>query len=143
MKTLLLVCAFFTATLTASAVEPLKWTTDYKAALAQAKEQNRHVFLFFTGSDWCIWCKRLNQEILSKPEFAQYAADKLILVELDYPQTKSLPRKLKAQNAKLLDEYKIEAYPTVVVLDSNGKTLGQLGYQEGGPQPFIAALSKF
>lgn len=142
MKSFLLVCAFVAAAASAQA-ESLKWGTDYKAALAQAKEQNRHVLLFFTGSDWCIWCKRLNQEILSKPEFAQYAAEKLVLVELDFPQRKSQSGKVKAQNAKLQDQYKIESYPTVIVLDRTGQQVGQLGYQEGGPAPFIAALSKF
>lgn len=66
-----------------------------------------------------------------------------MLVELDFPQRKSQSGKVKAQNAKLQDQYKIESYPTVIVLDRTGQQVGQLGYQEGGPAPFIAALSKF
>jgi thioredoxin-related protein len=142
MKNLFAVCALFALTLSLSAAEDLKWTTDYTAALAQAKSENRKVFLFFTGSDWCSWCKRLNKEILSQDGFKEYAAKNLILVELDYPRSKSQPREVKAQNAKLMDTYKIEGYPTVIVLDSAGKKVGELGYQEGGPGPFVEALGK-
>lgn len=123
--------------------ESLHWETDYAAALKQAKAENRHVFLFFTGSDWCGWCKRLNKEILSTPEFAQYSKEKLILVELDFPKKRKLAANVKSQNAMLAGKYKIEGYPTIIILDSSGSKIGELGYQEGGPGPFIASLDKF
>ncbi|MEO7597763.1 MAG: thioredoxin family protein [Opitutus sp.] len=139
-KVLALLC--FCAAGLASHAESATWTTDYQAALAQAKTQNRHVMLFFTGSDWCGWCKKLNKEILTTTEFSKFAAEKLILVELDFPRSKAQPAAVKAQNAKLQEKFKIEGYPTVIVLDSAGKKVGELGYQEGGPQPFVEALSK-
>lgn len=116
------------------------WTTDYAAALEQAKRLNRHTFLFFTGSDWCGWCKRLVREILATPEFKQYASEHLVLVELDFPRGKPQSEALKAQNAQLARRYKIEGYPTVVVLDRDGKVAGELGYQPDGPGPFIEKL---
>lgn len=119
-----------------------EWTTDYAAALEQAKQQGRHVFLFFTGSDWCGWCKRLNQEILSTPAFVSYAGDHLILVEIDFPRGKPQLQALISQNASLARQYRIQGYPTVVVLDSSGRAVGRLGYQEGGPGPFIDALNR-
>lgn len=118
------------------------WTTDCGAALEQAQQQGRHVFLFFTGSDWCGWCKRLDQEILSTPEFGRYAADHLILVELDFPRNKPQSAAVVAQNAGLARKYRIRGYPTVIVLDSSGRAVGRLGYQEGGPGPFLTALDK-
>ena len=118
------------------------WTTDFAAALDQAKAQGRHVFLFFTGSDWCGWCKRLNGEILSTPEFARYADEHLILVEIDFPRNKPQPQALVAQNSALQQKYRIRGYPTVVVLDRSGQSVGRLGYQEGGPGPFVDALSR-
>jgi protein disulfide-isomerase len=118
------------------------WMTDYAAALAQAKEQDRKVFLFFTGSDWCGWCMRLNKEILSTPEFARYAQEKLVLVELDFPQKIRQSSALKNQNAALARQYRIQGYPSVIVLGSSGKPVGELGYQEGGPEPFQQALTR-
>jgi len=142
MKKLLALCCFSIATLALPAAEASGWTTDYKAALEQAKADDRRVFLFFTGSDWCSWCKRLNKEILSTPEIQKFAGDKLVLVELDFPRSKAQPGAVKAQNAKLAQQYKIEGYPTVIVLDSAGKKVGELGYQQGGPVPFIEAIGK-
>lgn len=140
MKKLLVLCGLLMTFLPASAAEPATWTTDYKAALEQAKEQNRSVFLFFTGSDWCGWCKRLNREILSTPQFVEYANEKLVLVEVDFPRKKPQAGAVKAQNTKLAQQHKIQGYPTVVVLSSDGTRIGELGYQEGGPAPFIEAL---
>ena len=142
MKKLLVLCCLFATALGMSAAESPTWTTDYKAALAQAKTDSRHIFLFFTGSDWCSWCKRLNREVLSTPEFNKFAGEKLILVELDFPKSKTQTAAVKAQNAQLMDKFKIEGYPTVIVLDSAGRKVGELGYQEGGPGPFVDALSK-
>ena len=123
-------------------IQGVSWRTDYRAALTEAKEQNRHVFLFFTGSDWCGWCKRLNREILSTPEFAKYASEKLVLVEIDFPRQKAQSADLKKQNATLQHIFQIEGYPTVIVLDKAGKAVGRLGYQEGGPAPFIKELKR-
>ena len=116
------------------------WTTNYAGALAQARQQKTKVFLFFTGSDWCGWCKRLDREILSTEAFKSYASKNLILVKLDFPRGIPQSDALKAQNGQLAGKYKIQGYPTVIVLDSQGKQVGQLGYQEGGPGPFIDAL---
>jgi protein disulfide-isomerase len=118
------------------------WTTDYAAALATAKAENKRVVLFFTGSDWCGWCKRLQAEVLTKPEFAAYANESLVLVELDFPNRKKLPAALTAQNEKLLDKFKVEGFPTLVVLNNAGKKIGEIGYQAGGPVPFVEALKQ-
>jgi len=117
-----------------------EWTTDYQAALAKAQTEKRNVFLFFTGSDWCGWCMRLDQEILSTAEFKSYASEKLVLVKLDFPRKTALPDELRTQNQSLASRYHIKGYPTVIILDPTGKPVRKLGYQEGGPQPFIEAL---
>lgn len=140
MKKLFALGFFLVAALALPAAEGAGWTTDYKAALEQAKADDRRVFLFFTGSDWCGWCKRLNREILSTPEFNKFADDKLVLVELDFPRSKTQTADVKAQNAELAQRFKIRGYPTIIVLDSSGKKVGQLGYQKGGPAPFIEAI---
>lgn len=100
------------------------------------------MLLDFTGSDWCGWCKRLNAEVFSKPEFQQYAAKNLVLIELDFPRSKPQTDSLKKQNMQLASQYQIEGFPTVIVLNAEGKKVGELGYMEGGPDAFIAALEK-
>lgn len=121
----------------AALAESSKWTTDYPAALRQAKAQKKLVLANFTGSDWCPWCKKLQQEVFSTPEFQQYAKDHLVLLELDFPQHKPQPEALKQQNKELADRYHIEGFPTLVLLDPEGQEIASLGYMPGGPKPFL------
>jgi thioredoxin-related protein len=125
----------------AIAAEPA-WLTDYAAAKAKAKSDNKLVLLDFTGSDWCGWCKRLNAEVFSQPQFQEYAAKNLVLVELDFPRRKEQTDMVKKQNRQLAADYQIEGFPTLIVLNPEGKKVGALGYMEGGPATFIAALEK-
>jgi thiol-disulfide isomerase/thioredoxin len=118
----------------------LAWSTSYRSALAQARKEQRNVFLFFTGSDWCGWCKRLEAEILSTKEFGDYAKEKLILVKLDYPKHTEQSEDLRNQNSALATQYNITRFPTVIILNPLGRAVKILGYQEGGPGPFIDAL---
>ena len=120
----------------------LSWLTDFDAAKSKARSDNKLVLLDFTGSDWCGWCKRLNAEVFSKPQFQDYAAKNLVLVELDFPRYKQQSEDVKKQNTRLAGEFQVEGFPTVVVLNAAGKKVGELGYMEGGPDAFIAALEK-
>ena len=124
----------------AAGIAPGRWTTDYAAALNQAKAQKRKVFLLFTGSDWCPWCQRLEGEILSTSTFVAYAKSDLVLVMLDFPRETQQPPQIAAQNQQLQQQYSIGGYPSVIVLNSAGQKVGTLGYQEGGPGPFINRL---
>lgn len=126
----------------AMAAEKLDWMTDLPKAQAKAKAENKLVMMDFTGSDWCIWCKRLNKEIFSTQDFADYAAKNLVLVEVDFPRAKPQSYEQKKANQTLASKYNIQGYPTVIVLNGNGKKVGELGYLEGGPKAFIAELDK-
>ena len=127
---------------TAMALAKPGWTDDYDKGLAQAKTEKKMSLLDFTGSDWCGWCMKLDKEVFSEKEFKDYAKQNLVLIELDYPQGKRLTKHTKDQNEKLKGEYGIKGYPTIFILDSEGQKIGQLGYMEGGPKAFIAAVEK-
>jgi protein disulfide-isomerase len=100
------------------------------------------VLLDFTGSDWCGWCMKLDREVFSKQKFKEYAKANLVLVEVDFPRAKYQSKKLKEQNEALSKQHNIQGYPTIIVLNFEGKKVGELGYMEGGPEAFIAALEK-
>jgi protein disulfide-isomerase len=129
------------ALLRASAAE-LEWMTDLPKAQAKAKEEKKMVMLDFTGSDWCGWCIKLHKEVFSTPAFAEYAKDNLVLVEVDFPTKKKQSAELKKANDELQRKYKIDGYPTIIVLNAEGKTIAELGYVAGGPKAFIAELNK-
>jgi thioredoxin-related protein len=119
-----------------------EWTTDFNTALRTAKAEKKMVLMNFTGSDWCGWCIKLKNEVFSKPEFKEYAAKHLVLVELDFPKKKKQTAAEKKNNQSLAQRYKVGGFPTIIVLTSDGKLAGELGYQPGGPKAFIAALDK-
>ena len=92
-------------------------------------------------TDWCGWCIKLNKEVFSKPEFAKYAKDNLVLVEVDFPRRKQQSEEMKKANQALQEKYKIEGYPTIIVLNGEGKKVGDLSYMDS-PKPFIAKLEE-
>jgi protein disulfide-isomerase len=119
-----------------------EWLTDLPTALAKAKAENKNVLLDFTGSDWCGWCIRLKKEVFDQPEFAAYAREKLVLVELDFPDKKPQTRELKAANRALAQQFGVTGYPTIFIVDADGKRLLRGGYLAGGAANYIAALEK-
>ena len=66
------------------------WTMDTPAALALAKETGKPVFLCFTGSDWCGWCKLMEKKVFGTEAWQAYAKENLVLVWLDFPRDQSL-----------------------------------------------------
>jgi protein disulfide-isomerase len=120
------------------------WLTDYKSAQEQAKSSNKLLLLQFTGSDWCPPCRMLKNQVLDKPEFADYASKNFVLVELDFPRRKALPPEVAQQNQILGQHFGIQVFPSIIILDGNGKKVGELaGYDpRGGLEGFIASLER-
>lgn len=118
------------------------WLTEYGKAQAEAKASHKLLLLDFTGSDWCIWCQKLHREVFTQPEFEKYAKENLVLMTVDFPRTKKLDPAAKKQNEELANKYHIEGFPTVIVLNADGKKVGELGYQPGGAEAFVKELQK-
>ena len=121
------------------------WTQDFDAAKELAKEKGLPMFLNFTGSDWCGWCKLMDSQVFSKTEWKNYAKTNLVLVTIDFPQNKSLvPSKYVSRNQSLQTQYKVRGYPTYIIINPHDqKVLGQLGAsRDATPQQFIRDVKK-
>ena len=119
------------------------WTEDLDLAMKFAARTKRPIVLDFTGSDWCGWCIKLHDEVFSKDAFKDYADKNLVLVAIDFPRSKKLPDEIKRRNSKLMAQYGVRGFPTIVILDPTGeKELGRTGYVRGGPAAFIAGVKK-
>lgn len=119
------------------------WLDSVPQAMDQAKRENKLLLLDFTGSDWCGWCKKLDADTFSKPEFTDYAGKNLVLVVVDFPAHKPQPAALKGANKALKEKYNVKGYPTLVVLKPDGTVLWkQTGYLAGGPDKMIAKLDQ-
>ncbi len=102
-----------------STKKTLQWTTDYQAALKQAKGSNQAIFLFFTGSDWCTWCTKMEKDVLESKDFINTIGDKFIFVKVDLPRKMQLSPQLLEQNQALAARFHIRNYPSVVILSPN------------------------
>jgi thioredoxin-related protein len=119
------------------------WATDYKKAQEEAKASHKLVLINFTGSDWCGFCFQLDKAILSQPQFKDYASKNLVLVEIDFPRRKPQSIETKKQNAQLAEQYQVDGFPTLVVLNGDGKTVWRYdGLYTGGIAAFLAELDK-
>jgi thioredoxin-related protein len=122
------------ALLTPVAAQESSWLTNFEEAKAAAKKDGKVILADFTGSDWCGWCVKLKEEVFDTPEFKEWAAKKVVLLELDFPKKTPLPDELKAQNDKLKQQYGVKGFPTILFLDANGVQVGQHGYQPVVPR---------
>ena len=127
------------------------WETDLNKAIALSYETKKPIMLFFTGSDWCGWCIRLQTEVFRTETFTKWAKENVILVELDYPRKKEQPQAIKDQNKQLQQMFAVQGYPTChFVMPTptddgriNLTSLGQNGYMAGGPDAWIAKVTEF
>lgn len=120
------------------------WIVDFKQAQQQAKSSKKLLLLDFTGSDWCPGCILLHRQVFATDQFRDYANKNFVLVELDFPRARVQRPEVAEQNQTLAEHFGIEVFPTVVVLDSEGKKIGALiGYDPSeGAQGYIAELEK-
>ncbi|MDF7801001.1 thioredoxin family protein [Pontiellaceae bacterium B1224] len=119
------------------------WLTDFDKAKETAKEQNKHILIDFSGSDWCGWCVKLDKEVFQKKAFKDYAEKNLVLMLADFPRDKSKQSaEVIKQNEKLSKEFSVRGFPTVFILGPDGNIIGKTGYQAGGPEAYVEHIKK-
>jgi thioredoxin-related protein len=141
-KSHLVLTAFILVSSSLETLGAATWFDDLSRAQAQARAQGKFVLVNFTGSDWCGWCIKLRKEVFLKPEFESYAASNLVLLEIDFPRRKALPPSVQQNNHKLAERFQVQGYPTLIVLDSQGRKLGRVSYGTGGPKQFISEVEQ-
>lgn len=145
MKKIVVLLFLVLTSISLHAQEELTWHTDLTKATEISIKENKPMFLFFTGSDWCGWCIRLQNEVFKTPEFITWAKENVVLVELDFPRKKEQTEALRLQNAQLQQQLQVRGYPTVWFVSAsktaeakvNLNALGSTGYVAGGPKVWI------
>ena len=154
MKKLFITLLLIVTGFATQAQEELIWHTDLNKATEIARQEQKPLFLFFTGSDWCGWCIRLQNEVFRTPEFTAWAKEKVVLVELDFPRRTPQSDEIKMQNNQMQQIFQVQGYPKIWIVKptiKEGKTnyeqIGDTGYIAGGPKVWIPAadviLAKF
>ena len=145
MKKMILgtIAAVLAATALAATSTPQGFTDNLDEALKSAKANKRYVVAVFSGSDWCGWCKKLEKEILSTETFRKGAVGRYELVCIDNPRNKDLLSEHgKKNNSELTSKYDIHGFPTVLILDADGKKVAEMGYDAGGPEKYLAKIEE-
>jgi len=138
LMSLLLLCV--SSAFAAPQGDSVKWFDDFTAAKAEAHKTGKPILANFTGSDWCPWCIKLEKEVFSQQAFQDFASSSVILFIADFPRQKELAPAVQKQNDDLQTRYKIRGFPTVLILDPDGKVLAHTGYQKGGAEAYVADL---
>ena len=119
------------------------WLTSLPKALEQAKKESKLVLLDFNGSDWCPPCIQLKKDVFGSSEFKKFAKENLVLVDVDFPRRKSQPKDQATANEALSEKFKVESFPTILVVDASGKQLMRdEGYGGESPMDYVAKLRK-
>ncbi len=113
---------------------PDGWFQSFEQAAVAAQATGRPILMDFTGSDWCGWCIRLDQEVFSSAEFKAWAQNRVVLLKVDLPRQTPQPPALRQHNENLRAKYQIDSYPTVLFVDALGNKIGEAVYEPGGPQ---------
>lgn len=138
-----IILLFMALAVEASAQPSANWHSSLSEAQAAGKREKRPILLLFTGSDWCPWSKRLQREVLASTAFTNFARTHLILVEIDFPRLKPIPLEQHHQNLMLAQRFGVTGLPTVILLDSSGEKLTELGFSQAGPDSFVARIQPF
>ena len=135
--------SFFIGCKSSTTNDDLNWHENLETALHKAKQENKAVLVNFTGSDWCIWCKRLTEEVFAKGDFEDFASDNLILVKLDFPRDIEQSTETKMYNNNLAQKFGVQGFPTILLFNSSGKLVLTTGYQPGGPASYVNHLKGY
>ena len=110
------------------AAEGIQFTeASWKDVLKKAKAEKKVIFLDAYAS-WCGPCKLLQKNVFTKKAVGDYYNSKFINVKMDME---------KGEGPALAQVYPLEAYPTLLYIDGNGKILRKvLGLQT--PEALIA-----
>ena len=120
------------------------WQPTYIEALAAATNEDKPLVVFFTGSDWCPPCIRLDKKVLKSEEFISYSNENYVLYRADFPKKEANKgsEELIASNAKLAKKFNPKGkFPMVVVLDNEENVVGTATYKRQKPTEYISLLN--
>ena len=115
------------------------WMKNLEQAQKIAAKKNLPVLVYFTGSDWCMWCIKFDKEVFSKQAIKDYLKDNFISVVVDFPMYQEQAAAVRQKNALLKNKYAVAGFPTLLVLSPKGDILAKSNYIPGG----VEAVKKY
>ena len=102
------------------------WQTSFEEAVTKAKAEQKPILIYFTGSDWCGPCKRIEEDVFSTEKFINLSDENLVLYKADFPRNADLvTAENKSMNQQLSSRYNQTSFPTMLIVNEYGATLGR------------------
>jgi len=128
------------AAISTTAIAGNTWITDFEEAKKSAADRHLPILAYFSGSDWSNDCMRFDMMVLQTKVFQEYARSNLVLFQADLPRKNPLPEKINKQNIELRQKYGISKYPSVLLLDYEGKLIATKNYEKSDPAIYVNEL---
>lgn len=120
MKKILIVLAAIMLAIPALAQEMhgIKWEEGtLNQALKKAKESGKELVFLDCYATWCGPCQYMAKSVFTTKEAGDYFNKKFVNIKIDME---------KGEGINLARQFKIQGYPTFIILNSNGKELGRI-----------------
>ena len=103
-----------------------KWLA-FDDGLAKARTENKPIFVEFYA-EWCIFCKKFQKETIKNQQVASMLAENFVYVRLNAENSESQLRYQgkSFSNVELAQAFGVNAYPSLVFLDSKGQPITML-----------------
>jgi protein disulfide-isomerase len=122
----------------------LAWSDDYAAARQNALDTNRPLYLVFTGSDWCAWCKKLDAELLDDPRVKEMLGSSFVPVRFDDLRRTKQPLQQRRRYRAMARRFEVDAVPAVLVVDPRDESvLLRHAYLDVPAERYIETLVRF
>ena len=129
--------------LQAQAAAEKEWSGDFPAAQVRATDEKKKLLLNFSGSDWSSPCITFRKKILISEIFMNYAKNRYVLINIDFPRNRPQADNQRLANQILAQKYHVQNFPTVLILESNGTEIQRVSDFNGtNPEQFVQLLSK-
>ncbi|MEJ5259553.1 MAG: thioredoxin family protein [Anaerohalosphaeraceae bacterium] len=133
-----------TNSLSETAHSGVRWYTNFQEALAAAQKENKDLLINFSGSDWCIFCIRLEKDVFAQEAFAKEAEKYFVFMLVDFPSDPSKQSvEIRRQNQQLARRYRFRnLFPTLYLAKPDGTPYAMAEYQQLGPTEYLDYLLK-
>ena len=115
------------------------WTEDIEGAFKAAAEGKKPVFVNFTGSDWCYWCKIADSNIFRTGEWAAFSK-KVVCLKVDFPRDGAPDVMTMQKRRDFARKFSVRGYPTFVLADAEKKELARFTAGKKDAAAFIGEV---
>ena len=133
MKKILIITLLFLTLSNYRAQAQMQFESEnFSNVLKKAKTLNKKIFIDCYTS-WCGPCKMLAAKIFPDLKVGEYMNNEFVNFKIDME---------KGEGIELRSQFKVNAYPTLLILDSNGEEINRIVGAQATPELFIAAIKK-